>query len=424
MAGKDSTRNVPTKEVYEEILGNLNQIRIDTVNISGASLKTRRMNEKERLIDFSNLYIQLGDVKVDSVANEDASRLLFSKKVILQCDNFSWNTKSQLYKYRVENIFLNSETKTAFAAKLFMTPQLSEEAFMKNLPVQQDRFDFAIQDISFKNIDFNKLFDEMITAGSVTVGKASFKIYRDLNLPHDHRNKVGLYPQQAFEKIAIPVTVNKLTIQNAFIEYKEKNNVTHKLGRVQFYNTTAVLTNLVNKKYLLGKNKIMTADINTNFLNKVSFKTRWLFYINSSDGKFDLHGELGSIEGGDLNALTEPMGPASIKKGYINSLDFDLHGSDYSMTGEVKLLYDDFKIALLEKDKGKDYWDKKSFTSFIANLMIKNSNPSGKDGPRVIQVQNARDVNRSIFNLCWKTLFKGVKETIGIKKEKNPTAGL
>jgi hypothetical protein len=275
-----------------------------------------------------------------------------------------------------------------------------------------------MQSITFKNVDFNKLFDEMITASSVTVDRASFKIYRDLNLPHDHKNKVGLYPQQAFEKVAIPIAVNKLTIRNAFIEYKEKNNVTHRSGKVQFYNTTAVINNLVNKKYFLGKNKVMTADINTSFLNKAPFKTRWIFYMNSPNGSFDVKGNLGSIDGKVVNILAEPMGPASVRKGYVNSLDFDLRGSDYSMTGNVKLLYDDFKIALLEKDKGKDYWDKKSFTSFVANLMIKNSNPSGKNEARVVQVQNARDVSRSIFDLCWKTLFKGVKETIGIKKDK------
>jgi hypothetical protein len=117
--------------------------------------------------------------------------------------------------------------------------------------------------------------------------------------------------------------------------------------------------------------------------------------------------------------LVEPLGPANIQKGYVNSLDFELRGNDHSMTGGVKLLYDDFKIALLEKDKGKDYWDKKSFTSFVANLMIKNSNPSGKNEPRVVQVQNTRNVTTSIFDLCWKTLFKGIKESIGIKKEKN-----
>jgi hypothetical protein len=53
-----------------------------------------------------------------------------------------------------------------------------------------------------------------------------------------------------------------------------------------------------------------------------------------------------------FNSLAEPMGPASIKEGRFNGLTFDLHGNEYSMNGNVKLLYDDLKVALLEKDKG------------------------------------------------------------------------
>jgi hypothetical protein len=86
------------------------------------------------------------------------------------------------------------------------------------------------------------------------------------------------------------------------------------------------------------------------------------------------------------------------------------------MDGTVKMLYEDLKVALLEKDKGATELDKKSLMSFLANFVIKNDNPRGNEDPRIAQVHWERDPNRSLFNLCWKSLFKGIKETVGVKK--------
>jgi len=160
----------------------------------------------------------------------------------------------------------------------------------------------------------------------------------------------------------------------------------------------------------------MKAFINSSFLNKTSLKTNWTFYLFHPKGRFDVSGNMGAIEGKDVNPLAEPMGPASIKEGRFNGLTFDLHGNDYSMNGTVKLLYDDLKVAILEKDKGATETDKKFLTSLLANFVIKNSNPKGDNDVRVQQVSLSRNTNRSLFYLCWKTIFKGIRGTVGIKQ--------
>jgi hypothetical protein len=119
----------------------------------------------------------------------------------------------------------------------------------------------------------------------------------------------------------------------------------------------------------------------------------------------------------DANSITEPMGPATMEDGRLANLQFNFAGSDYGLTGTVKMLYDDLKISVLERDKGSKELDKKTLATFAASIMIKKSNPQGKkDDPRVVKVQIERDTNRSIFYLVWKSLFKGIKETAGIKK--------
>jgi hypothetical protein len=48
--------------------------------------------------------------------------------------------------------------------------------------------------------------------------------------------------------------------------------------------------------------------------------------------------------------------------------------------------------------------------------VIKNSNPKGDDEVRIQQVTLSRNTNRSLFYLCWKTIFKGIRGTVGVKQ--------
>jgi len=119
-----------------------------------------------------------------------------------------------------------------------------------------------------------------------------------------------------------------------------------------------------------------------------------------------------------VNVLAEPMGPARIEEGKINKVQFNFAGNDYNMSGKVLMLYDDLKVAVLEKDEDSKKLEKKKLISFVANILAKNSNPKRKgQEPREIDVKNERNTNRSIFNLAWKTLFEGIKETVGINKK-------
>ena len=143
----------------------------------------------------------------------------------------------------------------------------------------------------------------------------------------------------------------------------------------------------------------------------------WTFNLLDKNGKFNVRGTLGKIDAKKLNELTEPMGPASIKEGMINNLAFNLNGNNYDMDGDVTFLYENLKVTLLEKDdKEPTKMEKARTMSFLANLIIKNDNPKKKEEPRKTKPHFDRDTNRSIFHLTWKTLFKGVRETVGIKK--------
>ncbi len=418
MEGKDTLRNVPDKALYEQILGGLNMIHLDTVEITGGIISTQNLKTKRKNIELIDTRLQLVDVAVDSVANEDSTRLFFARTLNLQCGNVSWFSGNGLYRYTADSITVGSDNSQAFIKRFAIEPQKGEDAFVKSLPTQDDRFDFNIRGIGIKGLKMLDLLNESFYADSITIDAAQFKIYRDLSIVRDKKNRVGTYPHQAVAKLPIPVEVPVMVVNNTYVEYKEKNPKTQQSGKVRFHNSTAVIRNLTNKKEKVAQNNVMTVDISTRFLDLTPFNVKWKFYLLQPNGRFDVSGTLSGLDAKAVNVLAEPMGPARIEEGKINKVQFNFAGNDYNMSGKVLMLYEDLKVAVLEKNEDNKKLEKKKLISFVANILAKNSNPKRKgQEPREIDVKNERNTNRSIFNLAWKTLFEGIKETVGINKK-------
>src|SRR5258705_1636779 len=356
---KNSSQAAAPKEIYEQILGNMHFIKADTVLISGAQLNSINQQTKKSSFQVQHISISLLDVKVDSSSNADSTRILFAKESNFTCGKLTWSSANNLYNYSVDSASISSASRVLHIKNFRFTPTLGEDAFVRSLPTQDDRFDFFIRDIQIKNTNLQQLFEENILGDSMLMSSVSFKIYRDLAIPRDKKNRLGLYPQQVIQHIPMSFRVGKVILSDGFVEYKERNHITRKSGKVQFYNVYGTISNFTNDKKAIAVNNTMTAVISSQFLNKTPLRVTWQFYLLNPKGRFDVKGSIGPIDATLLNPLTEPMGPASIKKGKINGAEFNLQGHDYGMDGAVKFLYEDLAVILLEKDKGSSQVDKK-----------------------------------------------------------------
>jgi hypothetical protein len=415
-AGKDSTRNIPDKEIYEQILGNLNLIKFDSVVISGAEITTKNLKTGKTLVHFQNVSISLLKVAVDSISSTDTTRILFAKEINFDCEKFAWQSRNKLYNYQVDSLALHSATSDISIKNFSVLPQAKEDEFVRKFSFQTDRFDFSIRNIQLRNVNFYQLTKELINADSLFIGSASFKIYRDRTIPADNKNRVGTYPQQVLQDIPVQIDIKKGIARNVFLEYKEKSSITHQSGKVRLWSSVSI-SNITNNKESIANNDLMVFDIQSRLLNKVPLSVRWAFHLNNAaDGRFDIRGKLGPADATVFNVLAEPMGPARFKSGNIKSLEFDLTGNNYKMRGTVKLLYDDLHVSLLKKDDDSIHFKSKKVISLFANMKIKNKNPDDKDKPaRVATIDFQRDTHRSIFNFAWKSLFEGIKEVTGAK---------
>ncbi|MBC7903262.1 MAG: hypothetical protein H7Y27_07550, partial [Gemmatimonadaceae bacterium] len=217
----DSVKRPDSREMYEQILGNLKRIKVDSVEITNSSLAFSDIRTETKTITGENINIHLRDILIDSTSFEDKTRFFFAKNVDVDLEKGVLKNKTGTYQYLFDAVSFSNTQRTFTVKKVHIKPVLGEAAFVKKARLQTDRFDFIFNDVSFKNIDLDKLMDESFYADTLIVRDANVKIFRDLSYPRDKVDRRGGYPQQMLMKMDLPVAIKKLVFRSAFIEYKE-----------------------------------------------------------------------------------------------------------------------------------------------------------------------------------------------------------
>jgi hypothetical protein len=404
------------EEMYQQILGSLKLIQVDTVDIINASLAFIDIRNDKKMIEASDISVQLRDVLVDSLHSNDNSRFFFAKKVHIKGDKGIVRNKQGTYIYYFNGIDFASAEKTFAVKELKIEPQLKEAEFARFSKLQKDRFNFSFNDISLKNINLPQLMQAAVIADTLLIKQSNFKIYRDLSYPRDTKSRVGTYPQQLLMELPVDLSIRSVILRNAFIEYKEKNPKSDYSGKVQFDHAGATIANVTNLASEIKSDHNCILDFNASFLDMAQVRAKITMFLNDPRGRFSVTGSLDAFDAPKLNVLLEPMALARIDRGRVNKLDFNLACHDYGSDGKLLMLYDDLKISLLRKDSVANTLEKKGLASFVANVVIKNANPLRKQDIRRVDVHYKRDTNRSFFNLIWKSIFTGAKESVGMKK--------
>lgn len=415
--GKDSLNKVPNKEVYRQILGNLKLIALDTVSIVNARLIVKDWKTGRVQMQLDSLYIDLYGIAVDSLHEKDSTRIAFAEKVSLHCGKVSWSSANKLYRYEIRNVDFNSGQRKLSVGNTSIDPSLPEMAFLRQFKYATDRFDIHIRDIALVNLNIAALLkSSSVEADSLIVGESRYLIYRDISYPHDGKNRIGTYPHQALMKLPWNVYIGTVRFNNAYIEYKERNPKSRKSGRVRFHNAQVSIRNLTNDRQRLKEEGICKLQFSARFLDKTPVQASIDFYPLADNGKFTISGELGRMHAPGMNELAEPMGLARIETGTIRKLNFSFAATDHRADGPLTILYDDLKVALLKRDSAENKLEKKKLVSLLATTQVKKANPGKDNETRQETVHFERDIHKSFFNLVWKSIFTGVKQSVGIDK--------
>ncbi len=374
------------------------------------------------MIDFNQFDKKIIDRKIDlnfkdiNIAeNQNTGNLLNSREFEIITTDLKRNGKNGLYEFSADSLVYNSAKHNILLKGIKINPLLKPEEFSGRIGFQTDFLKVTTDFLELAGIDESKWIDDKIVSGKkLQIGATDMYIYRNKRYPFNH-NQRPPWPQELLKDIDQPFVFDSVILLPSVIKYSELMDISDTPGNLEFNKLTFTAGKISNIPDNTTKHFNIKARAELYKTAPVSLNVN--FDLSSHNYYHTVSGKIGPMPFSILNNMVTKSAPISIESGQLNRFDFNLKLNDKKAEGELFFGFDDFKINVLEyNDSGAK---KSKLATFWANNMMLNSkNPKGNTLlPEKITYE--RDVERSIINYWWKSIFTGAKQALGIKPDDN-----
>ncbi|SJZ97124.1 hypothetical protein [Sediminibacterium ginsengisoli] len=360
-------------------------------------------NAKGGRINVTEADLLLRNVQIDRTV-KDLAGYIVSRPITADVKEISVGPAKGIHRTVIRNIRYDGNTGLSVAT-LDVNPVITRAALAKR-GMQKDLYNIHIKDLFAAGFDLPALVKGTITAKMVRL-QLDFKVYNDKTLRMDSIKRIGNYPHQLIGKSKTVWNIPMIELKNSTVTYEEKAAKSGLMGAVHFTNVNATVQHVTNMPELLKKDPVMLVRAEALFERSGKIKCEWQLPVNTTNGSFTIQGSLEGMDLTKLNPVINPLSMASIRSGYNELMQFTINGNNTQSHGDMLFTYKDLKVDLLKKDD-RDSLEKKEFMSFLANSIVRNNHRATK--PQAYTFE--RDVYKSFFNLVWKSIFEGVKNTV------------
>jgi hypothetical protein len=411
----------PLQSPFDFVSKYLKEVRIASIDFNEVSFKYIDNNQAVPVIDsLEHLNVSLKDWLIDANSARDTTRLYLLKDVRLQLNDYSYATADSMYHVEAHQINFSSATGNLKIKNLALVPRYGEMAFSKIVGFSKDRFNIHLNDVELKGLDL-PLFvkkQELLTR-EMNIRNGHVAVFNNNEIPGKDTIKTGQDPHQLLQKIPGKLTLRKVSLHNLDVSYAEYDRNSKQKGRISFEHTSGTITNITNVDKEKKKNQFMEIKLNTLLMGQGRLQTHFKFDLLAKDGAFSYSGTLNGLNGAVLNAVTKPLGMMHIKSGDVQELKFNIKANAKRAQGNMEFKYDDLAIAVLKREEGSGGFSRQGLLSLLANTIVINpANPDARGMFKAANIDYERKPNRSFFNFIWKTLFQGIRHSVGVTPQK------
>lgn len=420
----DFNESKPTylqRSPYDYISKYLKELRVNTIDFKDIKFKYIDNNGLSPDIDsVNNLNITLQNWLIDEGSDQDPNRLYALQNVSIRLNDYSYATPDSLYHLRVSKLNYNSAAGKLDIDSFNVVPRYNEMEFGKVAGYAKERYHIHMGDISVEGIDFPLYVRKReLRAAEMEVSNGAVKVFNNNALAAKAKVRNGKYPHQLLQQLKEKITIGILNLKDIDISYAEYDRDSKQKGIISFERTSGTITNITNVEAIKLRRPYLFANLSTYMMNQGKLDVNFSFALNATDGQFSYSGVLGRMDGKALNRVTVPLGMVQVKRGNIRELRFNVKANDQKASGQVDFTYNDLSVALLKKVKGESKLKRQGWLSLIANAMVINSDNPGPSGVLIsAPLKYERPATASFFSFIWRTLFQGIKYSVGVTPAK------
>ncbi|MET1054164.1 MAG: hypothetical protein ABWY16_02565 [Pedobacter sp.] len=404
------------RSLYERISKILKSVHIKGIKIEDADFDYVSGATGQLLNSVKHLNVHVKDLLLDEHSKSDTTRFYYTKDISFEMTGYSSLSKDKMYTMKVDTITGSAIGKTVHVKGFKMIPMYPEIQFSKMLKTQKDRYNLAFDQIDFRGVNFYRLnIRGILQAKALRIKNGNAKVFMNREMPPGHGDKSGNFPHMALKRLPVETTVDTLQLRGVNVAYTEYNPISQEKGTVHIDRLTGNIYNVTNDSTSLSKNRYAVAELDAYMIRAAQLHIRINFDLLAKNAAFTFKGNIGKMDMVKLNPLSKALGLVTIESGQIQKIDFDVKANAKGSRGTMHMYYNNLKIELLKEGEDGKPAKKKGLLSFLANtLIVKDENPSKGKPVRTADIVFDRPPGASFFNLLWKSVFIGMRETVGL----------
>jgi hypothetical protein len=371
---------------------------------------------KTTLVDKVN--IRLNNILINDKSALDKNRIFTAKDVIAEISNYDFATPDSMYHLNIKHVEVSTQKRHLIVEGICLNPLYKEMDFSDQFDYQQERYKLMFDSLISNNIDFNALLKNRTFASSnIELMNGELEVFLNRDKEKKSIDKGSNFPHLALQRVAWGIIADTVTLKNINISYTEYNPKTKGKGTVFFNELDGKIFNVTNDSLALLKNHISNAYVQTYLMGKGKLDLHIGFNLTDPKGAFTYDGNLGKMQSSSINSLTRPLAMLMTSSGEIEKMTFNMKGNVNGAGGSMTINYKDLNVILMKKDEQENFKRMGLISLFANALILERDNPTRNKPVRVANPYYNRPADGSFFNLMWKAIFVGVKESVGITKE-------
>ena len=322
------------------------------------------------------------------------------------------------YLISFKKLKLDLTDSTLFISNFVLKPQIKDRFKMaKKLVYTKGIFNMAVKEISFSAIDAMRLIHQgELVIGHIQITGMDMDIFKDKRKPWDE-NLRPKYPNQALRTMDFPIYIGSIDLDKSHLKYHEESAKLFGNLMVTLNKMEASVKHITSMKD--SARKPMNVNLRAKLFNTANMTVDMLLPLNSRVDTVFISGSLGKSEMSKFDPALYPALGMKITAGTLNSVVFKARANRNYIDGEMVMMYDGLETEV-KKKKDKDT-DK--FMSWLANSVVRKSNPGKNDKLRTVPMHFDRDMYKGFINIAWKGVQTGLVHTVSptgkvIKEEK------
>jgi len=389
----------------------LPKFTITSINVTDGDILIKKNNKTLVRSSFKSNLVDLNSESVKS------SSKLLSDIAMIDFKNFEYHTEDSLYVFYSDEI-RHAKNEIASITNLEVACNYKKYELGKVVGHEIDWMSVTLDSVIVESSIFHEvILDKKI--GVVKVFGLDLSVFRDKRLPFPESQRPRLLKEMLADS-STSFEVDSIIINDANITYQEQVKGEPEPGEIRFENIKGYMSNL--SSYNREQEFSPRAVLSTKIMGKNTLYAD-ISFPRSVNGNTIVKGVLNKTDLTVFNPMISNVSDARIKKGILNSLDFEFSYKTDVSNGTMNFTYDDLMIKFIdESGKNKKFPDTNFFNdikTFIANaLVIKKDNERGKKSYSTGKINFERDRQKSMLNFWWKSILTGFKSSIGVTKEK------